>query len=86
MMPARDGDPQLGIAEVTLTPGKELEVRLDPEDAEHAARLGAEVVVTALIDEGGANARAVRLPITFAKDDRARRFRLDATTLAEVSR
>ncbi len=52
--PAMDGDPSLGISQVMIpVPGGiEFELRLAPEDAERAARLGAEVVVTVVSGEG----------------------------------
>ena len=41
-------------------------LRLDEEDAERAARLGATAVVTAIVGEGTADERVARLDVSFA--------------------
>jgi hypothetical protein len=42
----------LGVAEERATDTTEVEIRIDPEDAERVARLGAEVTLTAITNEG----------------------------------
>jgi Ca-activated chloride channel family protein len=66
-MPVPDGFPLYGVAETVVPqePAPSIELRLDPEDAERAARLGARAVVTALVDEGTPGERVVRLDIGF---------------------
>ena len=66
-----------------------MEVRLAPEDAERAARLGATATLTAITSEGEDGERIEKLPVAFAKVDghvpTSRRFRVDAGALREVS-
>jgi Ca-activated chloride channel family protein len=66
-MPVPDGFPLYGVAETVVPgePGPSIELRLDPEDAERAARLGARAVVTALVDEGTPGERLARLDVGF---------------------
>jgi hypothetical protein len=53
---------------------------------EHAARLGAEAVLTAVFDEGGAGERIVRTTVKLAARKRAtQRFALEAGTVKEVT-
>ncbi len=65
--PAQDSFPLFGVAEavVPASPTPTIELRLDPEDAERAARMGAHAVVTALVDEGAPTERIVRLDVGF---------------------
>lgn len=65
-MPAQDNFPLYGLAEAMLPAGSpEVELRLDPEDAARAARLGARAVVTALVDEGTPAERIVHIDVGF---------------------
>jgi hypothetical protein len=66
-MPVPDGFPLFGVAETVVPrdPAPSIELRLDPEDAARAARLGARAVVTALVDEGTPGERIVRLEVGF---------------------
>jgi tetratricopeptide (TPR) repeat protein len=66
-MPVPDGFPLFGVAETVVPrePAPSIELRLDPEDAARAARLGARAVVTALVDEGTAAERIVRIDVGF---------------------
>jgi len=66
-MPAQDNFPFYGVAECVLpaaSPG--IELRLDPEEAAHVARLGATVVVTALAFEGTPKERIAHIEVSFA--------------------
>jgi hypothetical protein len=91
-MPAADGDAGLGLAQA-LVPTTQadgfVEVRLAPEDADRAARLGASAVLTAITSEGEDGERIEKLPVAFAKVDgrtpEKRRFRVDGGALREVS-
>ena len=67
-MPSTDSFPLYGVAEAVLpaSPDPAIELRLDPEDAARAARLGADAVVTVLVGEGTADERIVRLDVGFA--------------------
>ena len=67
-MPAPEGDVTLGIAAVVLPArdGVVVEVRLSPDEVEHAARLGAQAVLTAAFAEEGEAGKVVKLPIGFA--------------------
>ena len=68
-MPAPEGDITLGIAQVRL-PEREgvfVEVRLEPDEVEHAARLGLAAVLTVVWSETEEGERILRRPITFAR-------------------
>jgi len=69
MMPAPEGDATLGVAQVILPlkPDAAVEVRVEPSEVEHAARLGAEAMLTVIFDEGGAEEKVVVIPVRFAK-------------------
>ena len=68
MMPAPDGDILLGISQVMLPAQRmQVEVRMEPEDAAHAARLGAEATLTVVFHEGQDDEKIVRLPVHFAR-------------------
>jgi Ca-activated chloride channel family protein len=66
-MPATDSFPLFGVAEATLpaSPDPVVELRLDPEDAARAARLGVAAVVTAISGEGTADEKVARFDVTF---------------------
>jgi Ca-activated chloride channel family protein len=69
-MPAPEGDVTLGVAEA-LVPKREgafVEVRLEPDDVEHAARLGATATLTVVFDEGGEGEKIVKVPVRFSRD------------------
>jgi Ca-activated chloride channel family protein len=67
LMPAPDNLPLYGVAQafVAESPPPLLELRLDPEDAERAARLDAKAVITAIVNEGASNERLVRIELGF---------------------
>ena len=74
MMPAPEGDATLGIAQVMIPEraGAVIELRVEPSDLEHAARLGGETVLTIVSGEGTASEKVVRKAVSFARDGRAR--------------
>jgi Ca-activated chloride channel family protein len=86
-MPAPEGDVTLGVAEV-LVPKREgafVEVRLEPGDIEHAARLGATATLTVVFDEGGEGEKIVKVPVKFARESApTRRFDLTGGDVREV--
>jgi Ca-activated chloride channel family protein len=68
-MPAPDGDITLGIAQA-LVPARGdsfVEVRLEPGDVAHAARLGATAELTVVFGELGKTEKVVRKRIKFAR-------------------
>ena len=70
-MPAQDNFPFYGLAEAVLPLASPvIELRLDPEEAAHAARLGATVVVTALVSEGTPTERIAHIEVGFADAQR----------------
>lgn len=73
-MPAPEGDVALGVAQVRLPArsGAAVEVRLEPDEVERAARLGAEAVLTVVFDELGNDERIVRMPVRFERGGAAR--------------
>jgi Ca-activated chloride channel family protein len=87
-MPAPDGDITLGVAEVSVPKrdGAFVEVRLDPGDVEHAARLGATATLTVVFDEGGdAGEKIVKVPVKFSRDSAPTlRFSLSGGYVREV--
>jgi hypothetical protein len=64
-----DNFPIYGVSEarVSASPGASIELRLDPDDAARAARLGASAVVTAIVGEGTADERVARLDVGFGR-------------------
>jgi Ca-activated chloride channel family protein len=69
-MPGPDNFPLFGVAEgVASGTTPTIELHLDPEDAARAARLGAKVVVTALVDEGAPTERIARMDVGFGGSD-----------------
>ena len=88
-MPAPEGDVTLGIAAATVPDrdGAFVEVRIEPDELDHAARLGAEATLTVVFDEGGANEKIVRAKVVFDRNGPAiRRFALGSRDVKEVSR
>jgi Ca-activated chloride channel family protein len=89
-MPAPEVDLSAGIAAATVParPGSFVEVRLDEgDDVEHAARLGAEAVLTVVFDEGEATEKIVEKRFSFARGGPAvKRFSLDGGAVTEVAR
>ena len=86
--PAVRGDAVLGIAAVTFSASRRdvfVELRLEPDDAEVAARLGAEAVLTVLYDEGTSEERVTRqhLVLSPAAASGARRFHVDRDGIRE---
>jgi tetratricopeptide (TPR) repeat protein len=77
-MPAADNLPLYGVAQAYLpaAPAPVVELRLDQEDAERAARLGVEAVLTAVVNEGAADERLARLAIGFRGSDGKPRAKL----------
>jgi Ca-activated chloride channel family protein len=69
---APDGDAALGIADavVPARDGVVIEVRIQPEEVEHAARLGASATLTVARGEGGGGGPVVRVPVSFAAGGR----------------
>jgi Ca-activated chloride channel family protein len=87
-MPAPEGDVTLGVAAATVPArdGAFVEVRFEPDELDHVARLGARVELTVIFDEGGAGQRIVRLPLSYAGGERAtRRFALAGGEVKEVT-
>ncbi len=79
-MPAAEGDPLLGVAQVKVPdrPGSFVEVRLDPSEVDRMARLGVEAHLTAVFDELGEHERIVDIPVRFLRGGpSAQRFSLE---------
>ena len=87
-MPAPEGDVMLGIASAVVpTRGDAfVEVRIEPDEVEHAGRLGASAVLTIVFDEGGAGEKIVKTRVTFARGGAAtKRFALAGSDVREVT-
>jgi tetratricopeptide (TPR) repeat protein len=69
-MPAPEGDVTMGIAQaiVPARDGLALEVRIEKDELEHAARLGAVAMLTVVWDEAEEGEKIVRVPLGFAAD------------------
>ena len=67
-MPAQEQDATAGVAHAVLPRRDDafVEVRIDPEDAERAARLGATATLTVILHEGEDTEKIKRVPIKFA--------------------
>jgi Ca-activated chloride channel family protein len=90
MMPASEGDPMLGIAQArvpTARPAR-IEVRLEPDDAQRAARFRIEATLTVVLDEGTDKERILLLPVRVEKPDQVTlRFAIhNGSVTAEVER
>jgi len=80
-MPAQEQDQTAGVAHVVVPRREEafVEVRIDPEDAEHAARLGATATLTVILREGEESERIQRIKVSFGQGALAtQRFRITA--------
>jgi hypothetical protein len=92
MMPSADNLPLLGVAEaqVSPSPGPEIEIRLDPEDAAHAARLGLTAQLLVMVNEGEDNEVILTRSLRFQKTDDEPpdriRFKLAGNVLTEDKR
>ncbi|MFO0587455.1 MAG: VIT domain-containing protein [Polyangiaceae bacterium] len=67
-MPAQEQDATAGVAHAVVPRRDDafVEVRIDPEDAERAARLGATATLTVILREGEDTEKIKRIPIKFA--------------------
>lgn len=68
-MPAPDGDITLGVSQALVPerPDSFVEVRLEPSDVAHAARLGATAELTVVFDELGKGEKIVRQKVRFER-------------------
>jgi tetratricopeptide (TPR) repeat protein len=89
-MPVRDTDPLLGIAQVKLPVqkgSKLIEIRLEKDDAEKAARLKAKAQLMVVFEEGTEGQKIVALPLVFEKATQTKRvFVLKASDIKEESK
>ncbi|MFO0758459.1 MAG: VIT domain-containing protein [Byssovorax sp.] len=88
-MPAPDGDMALGVAQAVLPrrEGTFVEVRIAPEDREHAARIGATARLTAIFDEGGEGETIAVADVVFRREGAATlRFAVQGGELREVQK
>ncbi len=91
MMPAPQNHPLLGVAEAFVNDesNSRLELRLDPEDAAVAARLGAKVTLTVVSREGQSDERIATLELGFrtgdGKPQAVRSVQFDGSSLKEVA-
>lgn len=71
MMPASEGDPMLGVAQVRVPASRaaRVQVRLEPKQAATAARFRLSATLTVVFDEGSDKERIVRLPVRVESDD-----------------
>lgn len=66
--PSPEGDVTLGISMTRLAAGADtIEIRVEPDAVEHAARLGAKARLTVIFDELGKQEKILRLDATFAR-------------------
>ncbi len=84
--PAPRGDALLGLASVTFSLQRSdffVELRFEPDDADEAARLGAEATLTVLYAEGTDDERVVRTPVRFGQARAVRKFHVDRDGVRE---
>jgi Ca-activated chloride channel family protein len=69
-MPAPEGDVTMGIAQVILPTRDDafVEVRVEADELEHAARLGATATLTVVFDETGEGEKIVKRTVKFTAD------------------
>jgi Ca-activated chloride channel family protein len=65
MMPATDNFPLFGVAQAAVPASTAVELRLDPEDAARAARLGVTATVAAIVGEGTPGEKIARVEVGF---------------------
>ena len=63
--------------------GAFVEIHIEKEDLEHAARLGASAVLTAIFEEGTDAEKIVKIPLSFANTP-TRRFSVSGGEVREV--
>ncbi|HEX2734361.1 MAG TPA: VIT domain-containing protein [Polyangiaceae bacterium] len=70
LMPAADNLPLLGVAQasVPITPAPLIALRLDPEDAALAARMGLQATLTLIRSEGSADELIIRRDVSFKSE------------------
>jgi Ca-activated chloride channel family protein len=86
-MPAPEGDVTLGIGQVMMPSRGDafVEVRIEPDEVEHAARLGAAATLTVVFDEAGEGEKIVKRQVVFARGGRAvQRFAVAGGEVREV--
>jgi Ca-activated chloride channel family protein len=68
-MPAPDGDVTLGVVQAVVPERGDafVEVRLEPGDVAHAARLGATAELTVVFDELGKQEKVIRKRVVFQR-------------------
>ena len=79
-LPATEGDPTLGVAQVDAAarPGGWVEIRIDPAELDRVARLGAELDLLFVTAEGTEGERLVRKKVKFTRGGADRlRFAID---------
>lgn len=76
MMPASEGDVTLGLTQAMMVDrsGATIEIRVEPSELEHAARLGAKATLTVVYGEGKDTEIIDRREVSFAKDAPVQRF------------
>ncbi len=87
LMPAAEGDVTLGLSQATLADkgSYEIEIRVEPSDLEHTARLGAKATLTVIFHEGKDNELVVKRELGFLKDRATQRFRVGSNAVEEVA-
>ncbi len=87
MMPAGEGDATLGLSQsiVSDRSGATIEVRVEPTEIEHAARLGAKATLTVVFGEGKDAEVVLKREVSFAKDAPLQRFRIERSNIEPVA-
>jgi len=86
MMPSGEGDLSLGLAQGILVDraGGIVEVRVEPTELEHTARLGAKATLTTIFNEGKEGEVIDKREITFTRTEGTLRFRVESKTVESV--
>lgn len=87
MMPAPEGDVTLGLSQAIVADraGTLVEIRVEPSEVAHAARLGAKAILTVVFSEGKDAEVIDKREITFDKTKPTQRFRVEAGTVETVA-
>jgi Ca-activated chloride channel family protein len=87
MMPAAEGDVTLGLSQALIADrgGTLVEIRVEPSELEHAARLGAKAILTIVFSEGKDVEVIDKREITFEKTKPTQRFRIEGGRVDAVA-
>ena len=86
MMPSGEGDLTLGLAQGMLVDraGGVVEIRVEPSELEHTARLGAKATLTTIFNEGTDGEVIDKREIVFERGAPILRFKVESKTVERL--